>query len=237
MYLDERFAPERGEAVFRLLERLATEAARVGGTPDAGIWEPRTAPRVETFSSLMCWTAMDRVSNIAASLKRPSAQPLRTAADALHARIVAEAWNEKAGAFASSFGGSMLDASLLQMPRMRFLPKDDPRLKATVDVIAKTLDHKGWLLRYLTDDGFGIPTVAFTLCTFWLVEALAATQRMDLARELLERLAKVASPVGLYSEDFDPVNVRLWGNFPQAYSHVGLIHAAFAASPTWAEVM
>jgi len=119
---------------------------------------------------------------------------------------------------------------------LHLLPPEDPRLHATVDAVREDLEHHGWLKRYRTDDGFGVPEVAFTLCTFWLVEALARLGRADEARALMEQLRVVNSPLGLLSEDIDPASGTMWGNFPQAYSHVGLIHAAFAASPRWSEI-
>jgi GH15 family glucan-1,4-alpha-glucosidase len=123
------------------------------------------------------------------------------------------------------------------MARLRFLPKDDPKLHSTIDAITKDLIRGDWLLRYQLNDGFGTPTVAFIICTFWLVEALAATGRQAEARNVFDRIRTVVSPLGLLSEDYDAKTQRMWGNFPQAYSHVGLIHAAFAASPVWAEVL
>jgi GH15 family glucan-1,4-alpha-glucosidase len=105
-----------------------------------------------------------------------------------------------------------------------------------VDAIRNELSHHGWLKRYRTNDGFGVPEVAFTLCTFWLAEALARLGRTDEARALMEQMRIVQSPLGLLSEDLDPATGVMWGNFPQAYSHVGLIDAAFAASPRWSEI-
>ena len=161
----------------------------------------------------------------------------RRVADGIRDRIMTEAWNESLGSFSSTWGGADLDASLLQMASLRFLPPDHPRIRSTVDAIAKGLGHEGWLYRYRNDDGFGRPEVAFILCTFWQIEALAVTGRMSEARAMLEHVRKAFSPLGLLSEDYDTRTGRLWGNFPQAYSHVGLIHAAFAAAPNWAEIL
>jgi GH15 family glucan-1,4-alpha-glucosidase len=105
-----------------------------------------------------------------------------------------------------------------------------------VDAIRRDLEEDGWLKRYRTDDGFGVPRVAFALCTFWLVEALGRLGSEAEARVVMARLGDVKSPLGLLAEDLDPKTGEMWGNFPQAYSHVGLIHAAFSASPRWAEV-
>jgi GH15 family glucan-1,4-alpha-glucosidase len=115
------------------------------------------------------------------------------------------------------------------------LPNEDERLRATIDAVRSDLESDHWLRRYRINDGFGVPEVAFMLCTFWLIEALAQTGRMPEARGLMDRLQQVNSPLGLLAEDLDPVSQQMWGNFPQAYSHVGLIHAAFAASPRWAD--
>jgi GH15 family glucan-1,4-alpha-glucosidase len=135
------------------------------------------------------------------------------------------------------YGGEDLDASLLQMARLRFLPAADPRLSSTIDSIQTDLSREGWLQRYSLNDGFGKPTVAFVICTFWLIEGLAAAGRRDEARAAFDRIHGALSPLGLLSEDYDPTTPRMWGNFPQTYSHVGLIHAAFAASPQWSEVL
>jgi GH15 family glucan-1,4-alpha-glucosidase len=122
------------------------------------------------------------------------------------------------------------------MVRLRFLPPNDPKLNSTIDVIQKDLARGDWLQRYSLNDGFGKPTVAFVICTFWLIEALAYTGRREAARALFERIHQAISPLGLLSEDYDPHEPRMWGNFPQTYSHVGLINAAFLASPRWYEV-
>ncbi len=155
----------------------------------------------------------------------------------IHTQISEQGWNAAKGSFVGHYGGEDLDASLLQLARLRFLPEDAPRLHSTIDAINHDLTRDKWLLRYQLNDGFGTPTVAFIICTFWLVEALAAAGRRAEAREVFDRIHSAVSPLGLLSEDYDAKAGRMWGNFPQAYSHVGLIHAAFAASPTWAEVL
>jgi GH15 family glucan-1,4-alpha-glucosidase len=237
IFLDERFAAERSPAVLQLLERLARKAVSVVGVPDAGIWEYRTEWKPQTFSSLMCWAAADRMARVSTRFLPGRADELRATADRIRDQIVAQAWSPALGSFASTWGGGELDASLLQIATLRFLPTDDARIRGTVDAIVKGLGHDGWLYRYRNDDGFGRPQVAFILCTFWLVEALAATGRLTEAREVLENVRGSLSPLGLLSEDYDTTTKTLWGNFPQAYSHVGLIHAAFAAAPAWPEVI
>jgi GH15 family glucan-1,4-alpha-glucosidase len=237
VYLDDRFSAERSPATLDLLDRLTQKAVSLAGSPDAGIWESRMAPKPQTFSSLMCWAAADRMANVAARCQPGREASLRAAAHRIREQIIAEAWDAAAGSFVSTYGGGDLDASLLQMASLRLLPVEDPRLRQTVDAVWRGLGRGGWLMRYRADDGFGAPTVAFTICTFWLVEALATMGRTAEARDLLERARSAFSPLGLLSEDYDVEGPRMWGNFPQAYSHVGLIHAAFAASPRWSEVL
>jgi GH15 family glucan-1,4-alpha-glucosidase len=236
LYLDERFADERSPATLALIERLADRAITVVGTPDAGIWEYRTAWQPQTFSSLMCWAAADRMALIAARHAPGKRAKFEEAAARIRARIVAEAWSERLGSFAGTHGGQELDAALLQMAPLRFLSATDPKLIGTVDAVGATLSHDGWLYRYGVDDGFGRPEVAFVLCTFWMVEALATTGRSAEARATMERVRAAMSPLGLISEDYAPATGRMWGNFPQAYSHAGLIHGAFAASPSWLDL-
>ncbi|MBI5067528.1 MAG: glycoside hydrolase family 15 protein [Deltaproteobacteria bacterium] len=235
VFLDERFRDEQSAHTLALLTRLARKAVSVAGTPDAGIWEHRTDWRPQTFSSLMSWAAADRMAVVLERHRPDGVAEFRGAATAIRAQVLEQAWSAGRGAFAATYGGEDLDASLLQMVPLRFLPRGDPRLGATVDAIARDLGRDGWLWRYRVDDGLGRPEVAFVLCTFWLVEALAGLGRLDEARAVFDRARGAASPLGLLSEDYAPSGER-WGNFPQAYSHVGLIHGAFEASPRWAEV-
>lgn len=237
IFLDERFGEERSREALALIERLARRAIDVAGTPDAGIWEYRTSPRPQTFSSLMSWAAADRTAKIAARHAPSTEAEFRAGAEHIHREMVARAWSPKLGSFVSTYDGVDLDASLLQMATLHFLPSDDARLHSSVDVIRKSLSQDGWLFRYRLDDGFGQPRVAFTVCTFWLVEALAAIGRSDEAKAVMEHLHAALTPLGLLSEDYETASLRMWGNFPQAYSHVGQIHAAFAASPRWSEVL
>jgi len=123
------------------------------------------------------------------------------------------------------------------MAALRLLPTGDPRLTGTIEAVRRALSKDGWLFRYRVDDGFGQPTVAFIICTFWLAEALAIVGRKDDAKGVMDHVQSALSPLGLLSEDYETSNLRMWGNFPQAYSHVGLIHAAFAASPKWADIL
>lgn len=237
IFFDDRFSEERSPAVLDLLKRLARKAISVAGTPDAGIWEYRTEWKPQTFSSLMSWAAADRMAFVAARHAPAHEQEFRDAAARIQNEVIDRAWNPKIESFVGSYGGVDLDAALLQMAKLRFLPKEDPRLRSTIDAIWKGLAQDGWLLRYRLDDGFGHPKAAFIICTFWLVEALAATGRADEAKTLMDRVRDAFSPLGLLSEHYATGDLRMWGNFPQAYSHVGLIHAAFAAAPRWADLL
>ena len=237
VFFDDRFSAERTPASLALLERLTHKAIALAGTPDAGIWEYRTDAKPQTFSSLMSWAAADRMAALAARHTPARTAEWHKAAEAIRDQIIARAWNPQLNAFTATYGGEDLDASLLEMANLRFLPPDDPRLHATIQAIRDGLSQDGWLLRYRLDDGFGRPTVAFMICSFWLVEALAAIGHTTEARDVMVHIRNACSPLGLLSEDCETVSRRLWGNFPQAYSHVGLIHAAFAASPRWSEIL
>lgn len=235
VYLDERFAQERSGATLDLLERLSRKAIAAAGTPDAGIWEFRKAWEPQTFSSLMCWAAADRMASIARHVRPERGDVYRAAAERIRGEIVDQAWVPDIGAFAACYGGRDLDAALLQMVPLRMLDAADPRLASCVDVIARELGADGWMYRYRSDDGLGRPEAAFVICTFWMIEALAMTGRREQARVALEKVCRAMTPLGLMAEDYDTSALRMWGNFPQAYSHVGLIHAAFAASPPWSD--
>jgi GH15 family glucan-1,4-alpha-glucosidase len=237
IFLDERFSAERSPAALRLLERLARKAIAVAGAPDAGIWEYRTEWKPQTFTSLMCWAGADRMATVAARHAPAHEQEFRAAAASIRDQILERAWNPELGSFVGTYGGRDFDAALLQMASLRLLPRTDPRLLKTIAAVQKTLTEDGWLFRYRVDDGFGQPTVAFILCTFWLVEALSWVGQAEEANRVMAHVHGCLSPLGLLSEDIRTSDRSLWGNFPQAYSHVGLIHAAFAASARWADAL
>ena len=237
IFLDERFSAERSPAALRLLEGMARKAISVAGKPDAGIWEFRKEWEPQTFSSLMCWAAADRMASVAARHAPNLTGEFRAAAERIRDEIVVNAWNPALGSFVGHYGGRDLDASLLQMASLRFLPARDSRLNGTIDAIRRDLASEGWLFRYRADDGLGQTNVAFILCTFWLIEALDVAGRQEEAETLMKQIHPALSPLGLLSEDYATVSLRMWGNFPQAYSHVGLIRAAFSASPPWSGVL
>jgi GH15 family glucan-1,4-alpha-glucosidase len=233
MFFDERL-PNKGDVgLFRLLEPLGLCALRHALTPDAGIWEYRGRTRIHTHSAATCWAACDRLARIAVTLgEAAAARQWRTAADDLRETILARAWNP-GGWFAGSLDGDELDASVLLLHELGIVEPTDPRFVATVDRIGARLGEHGLLLRYQDADDFGVPTVAFTICSFWYVDALAAIGRPDRARAMFETLLAARNHVGLLSEDVDPRTGALWGNFPQTYSMAGLIVAAMRLSRGW----
>jgi GH15 family glucan-1,4-alpha-glucosidase len=215
---------------------LGERAFALHDVPDAGLWEFRGRAEVHTYTSVMCWAACDRLAKIAAKLELAErATYWRDRADQIHARVIANSWNETLGHFTDTFGGERLDASLLLLSDMGFVLPDDPRFVATVEAIGRDLKRGDALFRYVAPDDFGSPETSFTICTFWYIDALAAIGRKDEARELFERILARRNPLGLLSEDLAFDGGEAWGNFPQTYSHVGLIIAAMRLSRSWQE--
>jgi GH15 family glucan-1,4-alpha-glucosidase len=233
-FFDQRLNRAGLLSLYEKLERLGTIAARVYGKADAGPWELRTRTATHTFSSIMCWAACDRLSKIAATRSMADrAAHWREIADNIRNRIIEGAWNRQLKSFASTFGGADLDASLLLIHVLGFLPADDPRFISTVDAISRMLRKGDLLLRYLSKDDFGTPSTGFLVCTFWYIDALDAIGRKEEARQIFSHVLKLRNSFGLYSEDVDLNSGELWGNFPQTYSMVGLINSAMRLSKSW----
>jgi GH15 family glucan-1,4-alpha-glucosidase len=174
------------------------------------------------------------MARIAAHLGDPAASARwRAEADRMHLELIEGAWNPSRSSFASTFGGSSLDASLLLMFELGFLPPDDERMLGTLAAIERELLVDGFVYRYLEADDFGEPQNAFLVCTFWLVDALAMVGRRDEARTLYERLLGCRNHLGLMAEHIDPRTGEMWGNFPQTYSMVGIINCAQRLSRRW----
>jgi GH15 family glucan-1,4-alpha-glucosidase len=235
LFVDARFSGHVSPALFDLVARLARKAISVASEPDAGIWEFRGEGRRQTFSALMCWAAADRAARIATLHRLGDADEFELAARRIREELLHRNVDPARRCLVADLGGKEVDAALLQAIRLRFIAPDDPVAHGTINAIIHDLSWNGWIRRYRTDDGFGVPQVAFTLCTFWLVEALAITGRMVEAHSLMKLVSTIRSPLRLLSEDVDPTDCEMWGNYPQAYSHAGVIHAAFAASPRWAD--
>ncbi|MEZ2295681.1 glycoside hydrolase family 15 protein [Variovorax sp. RCC_210] len=231
---DHRLLSRAGLAEFPHLEAVGEQAVRVYGTPDAGMWELRTRARVHTSSALMSWAACDRLAKIAHAL----ALPERAAYWGDHAarmkeEILEKSWCEERQAFAESFGGHELDASILLMVEVGLIDARDPRFISTVDAMEKSLCDGPYMRRYEAADDFGKPETAFNICTFWRIDALAKIGRKAEARQIFETMLAARNPLGLLSEDTHPVTGEMWGNFPQTYSMVGIINAAVRLSAPW----
>jgi alpha,alpha-trehalase len=216
----------------KFLVELADTAARRWQEKDQGIWEIRGEPRDFLYSKLMCWVALDRAVILADRLDASSRIGSWTQTrDQIREAIVTKGWSDRAKAFTQSFGSDELDASSLMVPLVGFLPADDPRVLATVDATEERLtDQRGLVYRYRSSDGLEGEEGAFLLCTFWLAQALARTGQPVRARAVFERAAAFVNEVGLLAEEVDPVSGELLGNFPQAFSHIGLVNAAWAIS-------
>ena len=250
---DHRLLQRAGEAEFPHLEAVGERAIAVYGTPDAGMWELRTRARVHTSSALMSWAACDRLAMIAraldktaraeaASSGKPAENRINFAeraaywhghASRMREEILAKSWSEERQAFAESFGGRELDASILLMAEVGLIDARDPRFVSTVDAMEKTLCDGPYMRRYEAADDFGKPETAFNICTFWRIDALAKIGRKAEARQIFETMLAARNPLGLLSEDTHPVTGEMWGNFPQTYSMVGIINAAMRLSAPW----
>nr|WP_176473141.1 glycoside hydrolase family 15 protein [Sphingomonas lenta] len=236
-FFDQRLFRLSGPEDFRSLERVGERAWATYDKPDAGLWELRTKSHVHTYSAAMCWAACDRLAKAADALHMEERRTF-WADRAEHMRRVIEerAWREDTQRISATFGGDDLDASLIQLLDLRFLAPDDPRFQSTLRAVEDGLRRGSHMLRYATEDDFGLPHTAFNVCTFWLIEALHATGRIQDARQLFEEMVARCTPAGLLSEDIDPVTGELWGNYPQTYSLVGLINCAVLLSKPWSAV-
>ncbi|MFT4197419.1 MAG: glycoside hydrolase family 15 protein [Pseudoxanthomonas sp.] len=236
LFFDRRLADPGDAHAFERLEPLGEKAFALYDTPDAGLWEFRGRAEVHTYTAAMCWAACDRLAKIAARLGLEARREhWRGRAEAMHARIMAESVDPQRGHFVDTFGGQRLDASLLLLADLGFVDALDPRFVATVEAIGAGLRRGDALFRYVTPDDFGAPETSFTICTFWYIDALAAIGRIEEARALFERILARRNHLGLLSEDLEFDGGEAWGNFPQTYSHVGLIIAAMRLSRSWQE--
>jgi GH15 family glucan-1,4-alpha-glucosidase len=236
-FFDERLLRPATADDFHALEPIGERAYELHDQPDASLWEFRGREAVHTYSSVMCWAACDRLGNAAARLGLADrADHWNARAAQIRYTIETRAWNEKEARFAATFGGDELDASLLQLVDVRFLPADDPRMAATMAAVEHGLRRGPFMLRYAIPDDFGLPKTAFNFCTFWLIEALHLSGRTNEARQLFEEMLGRRTTAGLLSEDISLDGQELWGNYPQTYSLVGLINCAHLLSKPWASI-
>jgi GH15 family glucan-1,4-alpha-glucosidase len=233
-FFDSRLLRAATEQDFLRLERVGEQAWRVHATPDAGMWELRTRERIHTSSALMCWAACDRLARIAAHRGlQERARHWDARAGEIRQAIESRAFDPARGSFMESFGGNDVEAGLLLMAEVGFLPPGDARFAGTVARVEERLRRGFHLFRYAAADDFGQPTTAFNICTFWYIDALARIGRREEARELLEHMLAARNHLGLLSEDIAPDSGEHWGNYPQTYSLVGIVNAAMRLSRGW----
>src|SRR4051794_2531157 len=213
---------------------LADTAARRWHETDSGMWEMRGEPLHHLSSKVLCWTALDRAIKLAPSLGEQAIVAEWTAArDEIREAVLERGWSEKRQAYAQSFDSDELDAAQLLMPILGFLPATDERMRSTIDAIARDLTEDGLALRYRNQEGVNADGLSgeegtFVICSFWLVSCLAAAGEIERAEELFDQLTGYANDLGLLAEEIDTANDEQLGNFPQAFSHIGLITAAYA---------
>jgi len=237
-FFDRRLMRPLGPDDFEQLEKVGERAFQLFDQPDAGLWELRTKAQIHTYSSLMCWTACDRLAKIAGHLDlNDRAKHWRDRADHIRQQILQRSWNPNKGMFADAFGGEDPDASLLLMAELAFIDPTDSQFADTVANLEQALLKGTHMFRYTKADDFGRPENAFNICTFWYIEALALMGRTDEARRIFDAMLACRNHVGLLSEDTDPVSNELWGNFPQTYSLVGIINSAMRLSRAWEDVI
>ena len=216
----------------RFVAELADAAARDWERPDAGMWEMRGDPRHHLSSKVLCWTALDRAVGLAPQLgDHARSEHWAEARDRIREAVLDRGWSEKRQAYAQSFDADELDAAQLLMPLLGFLPATDERMRSTIEAISRDLTEDGLVLRYrntegLNADGLEGEEGTFVICSFWLVSCLAQAGEVQRAEEMFDRLVGYANDLGLLAEEVDTVNDELLGNFPQAFSHIGLINAA-----------
>jgi GH15 family glucan-1,4-alpha-glucosidase len=237
IWLQARRSGHLPRRLWPIVTSQADIAAQVWQEPDQGIWEARGQPQHYVSSKIMCWVALDRASALADIRGDPDrAATWRTTADEIRGDVLAHGVSDK-GVLRQHYATDALDASTLLAASFHFLAPDDERLRETVMAIVRDLTEHGFVLRYRTDetdDGLSGKEGSFLICSFWLVSALAIIGEIERARDLMERLLRVASPLGLFAEEFDPDGGRHLGNFPQAFSHLALIEAA--ARIMWQEI-
>lgn len=235
-FFDARLPSPGDEALFERLEKLGDQAVARWNQPDAGLWEYRTREAVHTHSAAMCWAACDRLARIAVRLGLSErADHWNERAVEIRENILVDAWSAELNSFTSTLGGDFVDASLLLLPEIGLVSPRDPKFLGTLAEVERALRYGNHIYRYKTPDDFGEPETAFTACTFWLINALAAVGRVDEARMVFQEVLDHCNRLGLLSEGLHINDRELWGNFPQTYSMVGLIKAAMRLSRPWEE--
>jgi GH15 family glucan-1,4-alpha-glucosidase len=228
-HLYRRYGGDVDPEYWTYLRRVVEFVVEHWQEPDDSIWEPRAERRQYVFSKVMCWVALDRAIRAARALDLPGdVEHWRAVRREIRDDVLAKGYDAEAGSFVQSYGSKALDASLLMLPLVRFLPATDPRMRSTIAAIEKGLaTPEGLVYRYRgVDDGLGGREGAFLMCSFWLVDNLLMIGAAGRARALFENLRTYGNDLDLYSEQIDPSSFDLLGNFPQAFTHMGLINAA-----------
>ncbi|MBX9693777.1 MAG: hypothetical protein K2Z81_15415, partial [Cyanobacteria bacterium] len=239
IFFDERYVDLRTRDLDALLAHLAKLCVRSIGQPDAGLWEIRNGWQEHSFTNLLCWAGLERLERIKQAGHLPSVSIGLTAGRIQAEDALLRAVRE--GAVRNGPTDPSFDAALAQLPILGY--PNHPLCESTVLHITRELslrhggEDTGFFYRYVRNDDFGKPEGAFVICSFWIAQALARLGCMEEARTILQRVLGAANHVGLFSEHFIPSSNTQCGNFPQAYSHVGLINAAFAVSPPWSDVL
>ena len=235
LYIYRERLGELHPEIQHFVAKLADAAAARWYEKDSGMWEMRGEPRHHLSSKVLCWTALDRAVKLAPQLgEYARTEHWASERDAIREAVLERGWSEKRQAYAQSFDSDELDAAQLLMPLVGFLPADDPRMKSTIDAIARDLTQDGLVLRYrnstegVNDDGLMGEEGTFVICSFWLVSCLAKAGELERAEALFDQLASYANDVGLLAEEIDTSSGELLGNVPQAFSHIGLVTAARA---------
>lgn len=236
MFFDRRLPRPGDESLFGRLEAFGEQAARLATTPDAGIWEYRGRTRVHVHSAAMCWAGCYRLELIARQLGlKDRGEYWGKAAKKIADELLERAWNPKRKAFVAAFDSDHLDASVLLLPELGLIPAQDPRFVSTVEVLSRELRRDLHVMRYIAADDFGAPQSAFTICSFWFIDAIWALGRHEEACAMFTDTLRLRNRFGLLSEDIDPATGKLWGNFPQTYSMSGLIQTAVKLSRKWGD--
>ncbi len=226
-YETRRYGEEISQNDWRFISKITNAACRMWKTKDSGIWEVRGGPRHFTYSKLMCWAALDRAIQMAEKqgFEAPLARWKKTRRQIRQA-IIEHGFSQKLNSFVQAFDSEALDATSLLIPIMGFLPADDPRVEGTIDATFNHLTENGLVYRYREDDGLPGTEGTFVLCTFWLVDALIQSGQLEKAEELFLGVLDHTSPLGLFAEEIDPASGHQLGNYPQAFSHIGLMSSA-----------
>jgi alpha,alpha-trehalase len=215
------------EDIWEIVRNICRTISACWEKPDKGIWEIRSDEKHYVLSKVMSWVAMDRATRIAVALNKTYyAETWKGIADDIKEEVLRKGWKEDLQTFTQTYCNSELDASLLLMAEYGFIDAADPKYKKTVMAVKKELFHNGLVYRYIGPDDFGRPSSSFTICTFWMIQALFRIGMKDEAKEIFENLLDCGNHLGLFSEDIDFTSKRLLGNFPQAYSHLALINTA-----------